>query len=900
MKVYFSPEYSGFCYTGLMQKQGHVDFDVEVDGVSGLFGLLELFAGYHWKPQDSSTRTIEYYRAMMEYMSQHPDDILGKSFEIDGLSTASKCLTWRDRLVLAGWSVNSKSAKGRITTLKGIEKYFNCPGDGERIHIILDAIKKGCTLPKDLSVIIPCDISFLHPVLQELLNALQKRGVEVDSLAMPDYNNKTDLDQVRSLLKTGKVESESLKGDGTFQIFSFPSEQDALLRMSLHDMDKFDLWINSSNKAFDNMLYMQGQPTTGSAIGNSFPLLSQTFIIGLGLFQKPMNLQNMLSWLQLPMSPIPWKVRMQFVSAITRSGGYYNEPCRNLRANLIKEDNNLEVIFNTFMPSMETPADVLNEKNIVNVGQLRDFTKALDSWLNQQIAILQSKGRQLESEQLSVASSQADAIAFLLEDKHIGTEIPYNKLQGWMGSLYEPSSFVQYDAQVGCRNVIDSPGKIIAQCQSAVWYGFNGSAPISPTYSFLSPREKKEMPDLHLWDEDSERQYIQSMRVLPFLMTSGNMVLVTYDNINKEQTSKDPILIQLESTFKNINKEPITITPDVPCELIQNVDKVNNQLEDKVGFKINNGDKLQWADCESATSLEGLIQNPMDYVINNLLGIDGAGPADMQAVYMTEGNVAHAVIAELFDKDDEIKGSGTYQYIKEQVSKEFEETFNRILVSKGALLLQSENRIEAKILKDQLRRCINNLLGIMRVNRLHVEACEKGIESNNMEFAHNIKIKGYLDMRLADDNDGQYIFDFKWTTSDRHIHSLEENRSIQLALYAELVRKEISSNVVAEAYFLMPRGKLYSTYPFEANDNFEKVELSENAPSDDTIDMVRNSYNYRRNQITNGNIEMGEGIAVEFLPYEEDREENHLLPLTVDNSFNKRINYYSNNQFFKK
>lgn len=900
MKVYFSPEYSGFCYTGLMQKQGHVDFDVEVDGVSGLFGLLELFAGYHWKPQDSSTRTIEYYRAMMEYMSQHPDDILGKSFEIDGLSTASKCLTWRDRLVLAGWSVNSKSAKGRITTLKGIEKYFNCPGDGERIHIILDAIKKGCTLPKDLSVIIPCDISFLHPVLQELLNALQKRGVEVDSLAMPDYNNKTDLDQVRSLLKTGKVESESLKGDGTFQIFSFPSEQDALLRMSLHDMDKFDLWINSSNKAFDNMLYMQGQPTTGSAIGNSFPLLSQTFIIGLGLFQKPMNLQNMLSWLQLPMSPIPWKVRMQFVSAITRSGGYYNEPCRNLRANLIKEDNNLEVIFNTFMPSMETPADVLNEKNIVNVGQLRDFTKALDSWLNQQIAILQSKGRQLESEQLSVASSQADAIAFLLEDKHIGTEIPYNKLQGWMGSLYEPSSFVQYDAQVGCRNVIDSPGKIIAQCQSAVWYGFNGSAPISPTYSFLSPREKKEMPDLHLWDEDSERQYIQSMRVLPFLMTSGNMVLVTYDNINKEQTSKDPILIQLESTFKNINKEPITITPDVPCELIQNVDKVNNQLEDKVGFKINNGDKLQWADCESATSLEGLIQNPMDYVINNLLGIDGAGPADMQAVYMTEGNVAHAVIAELFDKDDEIKGSGTYQYIKEQVSKEFEETFNRILVSKGALLLQSENRIEAKILKDQLRRCINNLLGIMRVNRLHVEACEKGIESNNMEFAHNIKIKGYLDMRLADDNDGQYIFDFKWTTSDRHIHSLEENRSIQLALYAELVRKEISSNVVAEAYFLMPRGKLYSTYPFEANDNFEKVELSENAPSDDTIDMVRNSYNYRRNQITNGNIEMGEGIAVEFLPYEEDREENHLLPLAVDNSFNKRINYYSNNQFFKK
>ena len=79
-------------------------------------------------------------------------------------------------------------------------------------------------------------------------------------------------------------------------------------------------------------------------------------------------------------------------------------------------------------------------------------------------------------------------------------------------------------------------------------------------------------------------------------------------------------------------------------------------MEDQTGFKIKYGDKLQWPEQESATSLDTLIQNPMDYVINNLLHIDGTGVADMQAVYRTEGNVGHAVIADLFDKKEGIEG----------------------------------------------------------------------------------------------------------------------------------------------------------------------------------------------------------------------------------------------------
>lgn len=877
-----------------------IAFDKEVDGLVGLLGLLELHAGLHWTQHDNSSRVIEYYRAMMEYMSHHQDDILKSSFDIDGLSTADKCLSWRDRLVMAGWSSTSKSAEGRVKSLQMIEEYFDSPGEGERILQITDAVLEGCTLPKDLEIVLPCDATLLHPAIQALLSALGKRSVNIHTLQPNANNGNTDLDKVRSLLIKGEIKASELKGDGSFRIFSFPTTQDALLRMSLKDMDIFDLWINPSNKSFDNMLYMQGQPVTGSSTTSGFPVLSQTFIIGLGLFQKPMNLSTMLAWLQIPTSPIPWKVRMQFVDKIVRSGGYYNKACRSLKEKLTGKDEKLIPILDAFMPSLETPKDVLRQKNVVDVNQLRTFTKSMAAWLKQQVATLRTNGKDTEAEQLAVAFKQADSLELLLQDEHISGEIPYNRLQGWIGSLYEPVSFVQYEAQAECRNVIDAPGKMVVHSKSTVWYGFNGGEPNSPTYSFLSPREKAEMPELQLWDEDKERRYHQAMRLIPFLLTDNNMVLVTCKDNGSDPLPKDPIMIQLESAFKNIGKEPITTTPPIPDNLKKIMPKVNNGMEDRVGINIEHGDKLKWPEQESATSLDTLIQNPMDYVINNLLHIDGTGVADMQAVYRTEGNVAHAVIAELFDKRDDIEGSGAYDFIKKNVSEHFEETFNRVILSEGALLLQSENKVDAKILKDQLRRCIYSLLEIIKLNGLHVEACEKNITSEKMGFKPNIKITGFLDMRLADDNDGQYIFDFKWTTSSRYEYALEENRSLQLALYAELVHKEISPNVVAEAYYIMPRGKLYSTYQFASCENFELVELVEGAPKDNTIEMVRNSYAYRRRQITNGEIEMGEETAIESLPYGEDIVSEHLLPLACDSEKNKRPNYYSNNRFLKQ
>lgn len=900
MIIYFSPEYSGFCYMNLLKGKNKVSYNTTIVNITGLLNLLELHAGFHWESESGSTRVILYYQAMRKYMQSHPNNILSKSFNNDGLNTAAECLSWRDKLALAGWNTDTTSSKGRIEVLQGIESYFNTHGDAERIFRMIHSIKDNCLLPPDMTIVIPCQENLLMPIIQQLLNALKERGVKIELLRHADQAD-NDLSMVRALLQGEKIKNNNLKGDGSFKIFKFRTKQDALQRMSLRDMDQYNLWINMNNKAFDNMLHLQGQPLCGSIINNSFPQLSQLYIIGLGLFQKPLNLNNLLDWLQVPMSPIPVNIRRCLAETIVQSGGYFNDECKRLREEIIKKEPNIENILDKYLPSMETPVNVLGHNEKVNIKELYDFTDHLCNWVRQHITILQNRSMNTEAEQLSLVDKQTDAIKLLLKEyQKDNSEIDYDKVHGWMGSLYEPTSFVQYEPQTGCRNMIDNPGKIISQSHKTIWYGFNGNDPQPSTYGFLSPREKEEMNQLYFWDENKERKYRQAIKLMPFEMTTEELVLVVCKNDGMQKLPKDPVMIQLESTFKKkLNNPTITTTPPIPKDLIWNDITVNNQLKDKSTIKIRNGKELKWPERESATSLENLIQNPLDYTLENLIHIEGTSVANMQDVYRTEGNVAHAVIAKLFNKHEDIATSGTYPYIKDNINLHFNDVFNDQLVACGALLLQSENRVKAKILKEELHRCVQHLLEIIRLNRLHIVACEKEIENDQMGFLQGINIRGFLDMLLADDYDGLYIFDFKWTTSDRYTKMLQENRSLQLAIYEELTKKEIGNNVVAVGYFLMPRGILFSTHPFKTCEYFEQQEIKENTETT-VINEIRNSYIYRRTQIVNGNIEMGEGQPAETLPYCIDQQEKHLFPLSTDSEDNKYGNLFSNYGLFKQ
>ena len=910
MTIKFLPAYQGFTYLNLRDHKNNLALEVTVENTAGLLNCLELYAGQHVNCLNSKQRIAHYYSAMLDYTKDHPGHKLADSFLLDGLGTAKTCLFWRDLLVEAGWKGQASEASDRMEVLCGIEHYFDCPGTGERLHLLIKHIENGCTLPPSLKIELGCPEVFLSPSLRVLFKTLRQRGITIEE-PVENTDVSSNLAQVRRLVQ-GKCQSLKLfNNDKSFRIYKFKQRQDALNWLVLQTPDSYDVWIDSNNKDFDNTLKLSGQPASGSVMKDVLPQISQLLVIGLNLFPQPLNIQFLLEWLHAPVNPLEMIFRDKLADAIVSSGGYYNTECKNVIDSYLKgeydiwdedisDEDKQRIIqekkrsrnktLRQFLPSMEQPKDVLKLDENISRSSVVDFVGNLTSWVKNRMFKPISDN---ELQQLSSVMEQAEALQLLL-DKETEEMIPFAKLQGWINSLYEKQDCPLYDAEQNCRSIIASPGLMGEKAEKAIWCDFYGGALPAASYSFLSQKEMNMLIEqgVALWDAADERCYNTYLQQMPFIMTSDQLSLVVVERDGSTVLPKHPLMILLEKNTENL--DTVIEEPQIDDQYYHDSKAVDNSLHGSEYLEISNTDKLEWREHESATSLDALIQNPFDYALQYLIGIRDNGIATMMKPDRVQGNVAHAVIANLFCKDGEPNDSET---IRQRVSELYDHTFSNALLEKGSILLLRENRVDVKILKDRLRNAIDTLLDIMTANGLHVVACEKEIMCG-LDFKFDPDILGFVDMILGDNRDNLYVFDFKWTSSKNHYPDLlKKNGSLQLALYHELVEKELGQKVAATAYYLMPENCLYSIHPF-AGENTKQLEEEENQGNNLFL-QIRNSYEYRRQQIADGIIELGESQLATDLQYVKDMEEKNLMPLRTRNDM-KEGNIFSDYTSFKQ
>jgi hypothetical protein len=910
MTIKYLPAYQGFTYLNLKDQENNLALDVAVNNTAGLLDCLELYAGKHIECLNSKQRIAHYYSAMYDYTEKRPQHKLADSFRLDGLGTAKTCLFWRDLLVEAGWNGQASKASDRMEVLCEVEKSFNCPGTGERIHDLISHIKNGCSIPPNLTIELGCPEDCLPPSIKDLFDALREREVEIRT-PQNEIGDGSNLSLVRQLICGQNQNTLTLQhNDQSFNIYKFKQRQDALNWLTLQPADSYNVWIDSDNKDFDNTLRLSGQPVSGSTMKDVLPQVSQLLVIGLNLFPQPLNIQFLLEWLHAPVSPLEGILRRPLAEAIIDSGGYYNQNCQDVIDNYqkgeydiweegITEEEKQEIIkfrrrkrskaIRRFLPPMNKPIDVLSLNDNVNKESVYKFVRLILSW---------SKNRMFqniddsEKRQLGTVKEQADALLLLLE-KQTQDEIPFAIVQGWINSLYEKQDCPLYDAEQNCRCVVTSPALLADKAESTIWCDFYGGAMLPASYSFLSQNEIDVLTNegVSLWNAADERRYNAYLQQIPFVMTSGHLSLVVVERDGSTVLPKHPLMILLEQSISNL--DIVIEEPQIADQRYSERKSVDNSLHDATYLEIKNTDKLRWRDHESATSLDNLIQNPFDYSLQYLMGIRDDGVSKMEQLDRTQGEVAHAVIASLFYKEGETNDPDT---ILQRVSNDYDTAFSDALLDKGAILLLRENRVDIKIMKDRLRNAIDTLLDIMRSNNLHVVDCEKEI-LRSLQFEGDPDIKGYVDMILGNNNDNLYVFDFKWTTSKNHYPELlKKNGSLQLALYKEMVKKELGKEVVATAYYLMPENCLYSISFFNG-DHTTKLEEEENIGKNLFL-QVKNSYKYRLQQILDGKIELGEGKLATNLQYVNDTEKEGLMPLRIRDEV-KENNIFSNYKCFK-
>jgi len=876
MILYYSPEYSGFIYTGL--KDGQVQFDTQYVNTSGLCSLLRLHAGLPETNDQGLNRPAKYYSLLKHHFEANPNAPLAKSFETDGFGTAIECLKWRDLLVAADWNASKPQPSDRLKLLASIEPEFKgFPSFGESIKELTANIQKGCSLPPKMQILTPNNIEYLHPLERNLLNALKARGIEIKRIE-PAKETNTNLAKIRELM-TGKDIQGPLTKDASFNILNFKTKRDAINYLTISKDAKYDVWVIPDNKVYDNYQYLAGKPTSGSVASGGTPQIAQMLMLGISLFKKPLNVYTLLDWLYLPISPIKAGIRYRLANAITSSGGYYNDTIRKILNEI--EDKDDKKAAQTFLPSTDVPSSL--QSTTANKGKIQDFIKALANWCNRVAAVNEDD---VTVSQLRQVASQAEVILMLLEDE-AADEVEIATITGWLGTIYSTSDMPLHPAQVGGRCVVGNASDFAAVSPKTIICDFVGDSAASPTYSFLTKAEKDFLGE-SIWSDTNEHLHRQEAANMPFTFSDA-VTLVSYEYNAGEKQNSNPLLIMLKQRFKDLSA--ITESPELDEGVYNERDAVDNQLGANQFVQISRPDLIKWPDHQSPTSLSKLIDYPFDYVVEDIAGITGSGLASMQDIKRTSGDVAHEIMATMFE-------SGNFDIDK------YDDAFNKAVLKKGQILLLNENKVQLAGLYIDVKRCIEVLNEILKANELKVKKCERRIFDKD-GLTKDVALAGFIDMNLEDKQGNEYIFDFKWTSSKKYYNGLlESNTSSQLALYSKMVQDEDRRPVAAVAYFLMPQARLYSTHEFKGPQfNVVKIEEGGSNAGKDLFTQIKNSYLYRKEQIEVGKIEQAEGMDVEGVDYAKDMESKNLFPLPIEGTdeegFTKSSNIFSNIQLFK-
>lgn len=902
MRIIFSPEYSGTVFAKATDGS-NVMMDTVILNTMGLIDMLELRLGLHYEDIPQNERLAHYYEAVCQYMADEPKNIMAASFKNSGLGTAKAMLAWRDELRSVNWDFDGSEISERLAVLIGVEGYFRKKVGADmagRLHIVTDQVADQKLNCSDMHFELAIAKDLLLPTVKSLFFTLEENGATFTELATATEKD-TNLTKVRKLItenQTGKIKLNP--EDDSIIIYKFRDEKSACEYLAFNSMDNVDLWINSENKQMDDWMRLMGHPLTGSAIADCSPQVTQIFVMGLGMFSTPLNVNTLIEWLNMPIHPLSKFFRTALAEAIVQNGGYRNETCRKIINKYIEgayvyldseqralPEEKKELIRKRDIKKRKKKAEVflpsLERTEGISVANVRRFVSELSSWARQRAHTMAEESNNPQwVEQLSAVAGMCDAFHILLGT--IASEnIDYKTIDSWMSTIYQKNVYTNAIPEAGCRLVVDSPSKIASVAGKTVWIGVDGDASISQDCAFLYPSERARLLESRYMkprSEETENAYYERLMHTPLVMTENQLILVIRERIGGEPALKHPLIVRLEQQIENF--DDIVVCPKIGADNMHKYKKVENGGI-SAELKIDHASKIKWPDHLSPTRIGTLVEYPFDYLMENLLGIVPDGKAQMANVKTTKGNVAHAVIDKLFSPREGQKYSMPEE-IKARIESEFDKVYADVLEANGALLLLAENKLAQKLLHEQLRNCLDSLLEILSDNDLKVTGCERHVDANMglglptvTDADGKVKdrdILGFIDMTLEDKDGHPVVFDFKWTTWAKGYQGLlEQNRSIQLELYRWMLGRQENNKVERVAYFLMPDGRLYSKEPFQGRFCTQITP----ANTDDIVKQLRNAIIYRKQQIAGGIVETNG--AFNDLQYVKDTEGQGLFPL---------------------
>lgn len=868
MKLIFNPYYDSKVYV----KTTSCVIGEKVVGPQGLLAELELRAGLTGRFSDNFQRAVCYARAMKKAIAKNADVFFAKSFEKDKLGTAIVIMGWRDALVKAGWNKLVTGSR-RLDDLALVEAYFEEKGEADRWRILLDFAQASPLLSDADSIEVTCEQRHLEPLYQQLFDSMLSHGCKVS---------------YKPCTIDGNLHEKA-------SVYSFKNDIEMAEWIAQQPIGDNDVVVCDDTSILNLNLALDGKPQVG-AESNAIGAIMQIFTLGLGLFNKPLNVNALFAYLQLPATPLS----KLCVKRQDQDGNDYYKSLRHALIEQLLEDNGIgekwdavidEAMYDyegndkTKSPERTMALLFINQwKRVSGQGDgctvdkavVEKYLESMKKWAKQNLY------DEAQATQFNAIVSNCETMLMILDDEP--DSIKTHDLMLWAAQINRPVELATLSARKGAIDVTRAVIDIHTTPNVLYWDCTTSEYRFQYELDFLNPEEIDILKTYKIKVPERETLLKAKREIILGVLSNvrERIIMLECDVIGGAVPVEDPVSTELR------HKGHIEVQPKSPDQhdLEQKpvevaVEKRGEYNIDPTVFALVDTPKKDGGlkrEAESYSSLDELIQRPFDYVMDDLLHMKEYGKAAMADMDTVKGTVAHAYIEKL-TKD----GQCSSLSMRQIHNKTFNDSVNYLAETQGAILLLEENDLEFTRFKSLLKKSVDVLLDIIEKNNLTIVGAEQHYEA---ELPVIGKMTAYIDYVLTDNKGDYVIIDFKWSESKTYQTKLEQNDALQLAVYRAVLEKYLRSTnsnhtVSFMGYFVLPRHTLYTVYD-TLKPQKGGIEVVEAESDRDLIQLAANSYTYRMNQLKTGLIEEGEGLEVADLQYEKDTFTQQLYPLRRD------------------
>jgi len=796
-------------------------------GSQGLLGVLETHLGLVARETHHAMRIQAYMESMQSVVHKPEADFFKQSLEADAWSSAKQFLDWRDELILAGWNgLAFQATAEKLHALAVVENVFPKglkKGLGDRLQVVLSTLEQQPFLQIQ-SIQLNAALNDLPYLIGQVLHKLQALGVTLLSDSAVERNASGNLGSIQQAMIDASVEREAVTENDDSITLLRPDDEWAAANalaswLKAGEAINSDVLLvhNGGSNVLEQALYNMALPKLGNNERSVFRAALQIMPLALANAWNPLNIQGLLSFLSLPVSPVPRFAAKRLRSAIQSEPGVGGERWRQAenkiietkKANLLREgveESDAETQAKGFMVELNhfLTGFRFNPKEGIEPKALAEIC----GWVK--------KGLKTPSLKQSMAQAlaQVDRMIELAERHH--KAIPKAQVERMLDSVIaEGGRNPDSHAQAAPWHNVSDTGAIAGKIDTIVWWNFTDAGQSSLT--FWSKEERIALADVgvHLELPATVRAREANQWRRAVLHAGKRLLLISPLKMHGESIQVHPLWDEIRHAAVFLDDSE-KLKKEKCHSLLR--DATNLNLHPKfelAGRRIGRciEEKTQLKAVESILHVEqGIIKKPKGLSFSQMSTLIGcpskwvfqyhARLSPMDSLSLPTGNtmigsLCHKIVEDLY--------TDTTKWNKATVRSYTSSLFDKHVPQMAAELLEPGRELELERYRISVCDAADALLKTIEQAGLTVTKTEGQVSGKDLD---GIPFKGYIDL-LLEDKDGQvFVIDLKWSGSTKYKkEEVKDGKALQLASYAWML-KSADDVWVPGAYFMLAQGEL--------------------------------------------------------------------------------------------